>query len=854
MASIKLTVNTNFADASKDIKSLGALTEAETKRMDKGLKNLSTESLDKFERNLKRTTAAIKATKGPTEAMRAQQRILAAQIQRSIKAGIDPLDSSLVKLQKEYADTTGKIEQTTKAQKKAEAQAKRNEQAMVALKVAVVAFGIKALKAFIDFSNEAAKAASDAEEVAGKYNVVFKELVDGGESMAKSLSDDFDLASSTAQKLLGDTGDLLTGFGLSAESAATFADETNRLALDLASFTNAQGGATAVSKALTSAYANEREALKTYGIVISQAMVDARLLANEQAGLTFESEKEAIAFATLSLATEQSKNAIGDYARTSESAANVSRRLEESQKSLKEEFGVMVLEGLTPLRSSLEKVTSAYAEMLSEQNKARGFMNDFKDGSIETELSLQELEATLEGLLKKQGQYGVGAKLNDEIQAVKVLIDTYGMQDTFLVKAKESQLALARAADDAAKAEKAKLDIQAAAAGKLEEMQEANLTTSEKQIKALQDQINYWVQFRDITGVQALINELVGDRNTLLEEQARLAKEAADAEAEAANNLETKLKSLHNAEAIAYNNRIASFQEFLSARMEQEGIGAENRLAFLAEEEARVMELENLSNEDRLAAQEAFHDATIEAEKDYSERLAAVIKDRNQAKIDAEKETRENIFAAVQHFNDMIMTVVSNNAQSEINEINEKYDKILDSTNISNDRRTELEAERDAEIKKIEDEALKRKILAAKITKATEISSAIAATASGAINAYKAMAGIPVVGPALGVAAAAAVSAYGALKVGVISSTPLPSAETGGRFTVPEASGASRSDNIGMNVNPGETVQVFPRGEESSRGITVNNYLDRELLYSVMQEGFDAGEINITTDNIQEAV
>lgn len=815
MASIKLTVNTNFADASKDIKSLGKLTEAETKRMDKGLKNLSVEQLDKFERNLKRSTAAIKATKGPTAAMQAQQRALSAQIQRSIRAGIDPLDDSLAKLSKQYEDVTKEVEQATKAQKKSEDQAKRNEQVMTALKVAVVAFGIAAAKAFFDFSMEAAEAASDAEEIAGKYNVVFRELIDGGEQMSTSLAKDFDLASSTAQKLLGDTGDLLTGFGLSTESAAAFADETNRLALDLASFTNAQGGATAVSKALTSAYANEREALKTYGIVINQAMVDTRLLENAQAGLTFESEKEAIAFATLSLATEQSKNAIGDYARTSESAANVSRRLEESQKALKEAFGAVVLEGLTPFRAELTEIIGNMAMFITQHQAAKSLLEDMEDGAIDSATSLTDLQNALAGLELQRNKYGTGysKEVQREIDAVKDLIKEYNRNDAMLERINAMKELGTLTAKELAEIEVARLKVQTDAATQLATMQEANLTSSQRQINALQEQINYWVQFRDVIGVQELINELVGDRNKLMEEQDELA-----------NNLTNKLDVLQNAEAIAHNDRLVAYEEFLAARMEQEGIDSENRLEFLSTELARVLELETLSNEERLAAIEAFDNARANSTEMANNRIIdnygvtyvtlEQLHDRYRARVSA------------------IWKVISDIAMASADVTANALNVIINAL-----------GQWGGESKK-----------AAALQKALGITSTIIATSSAMMNAYNALAGIPYVGPALGAAAAAAAGVAGAIQVAKIVNTPVPSAETGGRFTVPEASGATRSDNVGMNVNAGETVTVSPRGESGAGMITVNNYLDREVLWRVTQEGLDAGEVQVNNDNIREAV
>ena len=60
----------------------------------------------------------------------------------------------------------------------------------------------------------------------------------------------------------------------------------------------------------------------------------------------------------------------------------------------------------------------------------------------------------------------------------------------------------------------------------------------------------------------------------------------------------------------------------------------------------------------------------------------------------------------------------------------------------------------------------------------------------------------------------AATIAQGLANVAMINSTPIPklSAETGGRFVVPDVS-PRRVDGVGMRVNPGETIDVTPRGE-----------------------------------------
>ena len=96
-------------------------------------------------------------------------------------------------------------------------------------------------------------------------------------------------------------------------------DTVTKLAVDLASFSNYSGGASGASRALTSALLGETEAAKALGIVIRQDDVQTRLAAKGLKDLTGESKLQAEAQARLEIAISQSRNAIGDYERTSDS-------------------------------------------------------------------------------------------------------------------------------------------------------------------------------------------------------------------------------------------------------------------------------------------------------------------------------------------------------------------------------------------------------------------------------------------------------------------------------------------------------------------------------------------------------
>jgi hypothetical protein len=213
------------------------------------------------------------------------------------------------------------------------------------------------------------KAASDFEETESKFNTVFRNIQKDANETAEELRNAYGLSSKASLQLLSDTGDLLTGFGFTQQSALDLSSEVNKLAVDLASFTNFSGGAKGASQALTKALLGERESVKSLGISILEADVQAKVLKNTQEGLTFASERQAKAFATLQIAQEQSKNAIGDYARTSGSFANQMRLLQSRVGELGVEFGKILLPFAQKLVGVTQKIIKWFTDLSPTMKK-----------------------------------------------------------------------------------------------------------------------------------------------------------------------------------------------------------------------------------------------------------------------------------------------------------------------------------------------------------------------------------------------------------------------------------------------------------------------------------------------------
>jgi len=215
------------------------------------------------------------------------------------------------------------------------------------------------------------KMASDAEETASKFDIVFSKVNNQANAVAKQLDDNYGLSGGEAKRMLSDTGDLLSGFGFAQDEALALSEGVQKLAVDLASFQNLEGGATRASEALTKGLLGEREMMKALGIAILDEDVKARVALNTKNGMVHASMRQAKAVATLQLATEQSKNSIGDYARTQDSFANQQRELTADITDTAVAFGQLLLPSakrtLAVLRSGVlwvKGLSTAHKELI----------------------------------------------------------------------------------------------------------------------------------------------------------------------------------------------------------------------------------------------------------------------------------------------------------------------------------------------------------------------------------------------------------------------------------------------------------------------------------------------------------
>ena len=125
--------------------------------------------------------------------------------------------------------------------------------------------------------SKAIKAASDFEETASKFSVVFKGQEKEAKSWANELVNSYRMSSEQALRFLGDMQDLLVPMGMNAEAAGEMSSQVIKLASDLGSFNNLK--TEDVVRDIRAAFAGSFETMNKYGIIIRQSSVEQKALA-----------------------------------------------------------------------------------------------------------------------------------------------------------------------------------------------------------------------------------------------------------------------------------------------------------------------------------------------------------------------------------------------------------------------------------------------------------------------------------------------------------------------------------------------------------------------------------------------
>lgn len=371
-ARIVIPVTTDARRATADISGLNSSLKGTENQIDK-----TAVSARGLKSQFKTLDQSAKLLGNATEVAGRKQALLKNKIESLLTKGINPANRGVQKLVREY-------NKLNRVANRGNSILGRSRSVLAALVPGGLAVGLALA------TRNLVRAASAAEETGQKFRVVFRDIQDEAGQTAQSLARDFALSNEESQRLLSNTADLVTGFGATQEEALELSTAVQRLAADQASFNNLAGGTVQASEAITAALLGERERVKSLGVTISEAAVQQEILSRGQQNLTGRARLLARAQATLTLITQQSQNAIGDFARSSNSAANVMRALQANMADAAVTIGQDMLPGLTDLGIALRDSTKDGGVILG---LLRGIAQLASEAARQLALMVKQLDA-----------------------------------------------------------------------------------------------------------------------------------------------------------------------------------------------------------------------------------------------------------------------------------------------------------------------------------------------------------------------------------------------------------------------------------------------------------------------------
>lgn len=228
--------------------------------------------------------------------------------------------------------------------------------------------GKLALKGFAtvgitSFLKSCIEAASDLQEVENVVDTTFGNMSDAVDQFAKASMKSFGLSELAAKQYAGTLGAMIKSMGFTTDQALLMSENLTALAGDIASFYNLSSDE-AFGK-LRSGISGETEPLKQLGINMSVANLEAYALAQGIKTSYSELDQASQAALRYNYILNATKDAQGDFSKTSDGFANSTRIMSMSWTELKGTIGSLLIDIATPLVKALGFALSLVKDLIN---------------------------------------------------------------------------------------------------------------------------------------------------------------------------------------------------------------------------------------------------------------------------------------------------------------------------------------------------------------------------------------------------------------------------------------------------------------------------------------------------------
>ena len=200
---------------------------------------------------------------------------------------------------------------------------------------------------------------SDYEENLNKIDVAFGESGEAVKEWASNVREQFGLSKVQATQAVSSFGALGKGIGLTEEQASEMSMTLAGLSADLGSYFNV--GTDESSKALEGIFTGESEALKKFGVVMTDTNL--KQFAEDQGLVWSELDQTQKTMVRYQYVLEKTKDAQGDFQRTNDGTANSTKIFKASIQDLGTAIGTQLLPIITPVIQKVADFVSKLADL-----------------------------------------------------------------------------------------------------------------------------------------------------------------------------------------------------------------------------------------------------------------------------------------------------------------------------------------------------------------------------------------------------------------------------------------------------------------------------------------------------------
>lgn len=424
--------------ALSDIENSLKNTSAELKAVNAGLKLDGGENTENLKNKFDLLGTAIESTKNKLEQLRSAEEAvkkatesgdISASEQKKYQQEITNTESRLRQYEQELANTKLQLDNAGKSTDDATKETTELGKAVDNAGKSAVGFGdifkanilsdvvmsgLRRLKdEFVDFAKQGIELASDLSEVQNVVDTTFGSDADKINTWAANAATSFGMSELAAKQYTGTLGAMLKSQGITSDSVVELSENLVGLAGDMASFYNLDIE-TAFEK-IRSGISGETEPLKQLGINMSVTNMEAYALAEGIEKPWRKMSQQEQTMLRYQYLLQQTADAQGDFAKTSDSYANQQRIMELTMQNLSAELG----EKLLPVALELTQLISSSAPSIMDNIEGIGdVVVTVAKGLIEHKEAVISLVAAYAAF---KGASAVGSAVSTAVNAFKTL-------------------------------------------------------------------------------------------------------------------------------------------------------------------------------------------------------------------------------------------------------------------------------------------------------------------------------------------------------------------------------------------------------------------------------------------------